>query len=87
MTWWADLYDDALANVLLERTDATATARTIAFLRRVLAVEPGDRVLDQCCGIGSLAIPFAREGFELLGVDQAAGYIRRAIAADRKSVV
>lgn len=87
MTWWADLYDDALADVLLERTDEAATARTISFLREVLALEPGDRVLDQCCGIGSLSIPLAREGFEVLGVDQAAGYIDRAIAAARAAEV
>ncbi len=87
MTWWAELYDDALADLLLERVDEAATARTIAFLRRVLAVEPGDRVLDQCCGIGSLAVPFAREGFELMGVDQAAGYIDRAIKAARAAKV
>lgn len=87
MTWWTELYDDALADVLLERTDEVATARTIRFLRRVLELEPGDRVLDQCCGIGSLAIPLAREGFEVLGVDQAAAYIHRAIAAARAADV
>jgi len=78
MTWWAELYDDALADVLLERTDVE---RTLKFLRNVLAIAPGDRVLDQCCGIGSLAIPLARAGFEVVGVDQAAGYIARATAA------
>jgi SAM-dependent methyltransferase len=78
MSWWADLYDDALADVLLERTDVE---HTLAFLRRVLCLEPGDRVLDQCCGIGSLAIPLARQGFEVVGVDQAARYIERATAA------
>lgn len=87
MTWWADLYDDALADVLLERTDGAATDRTVGFLRRVLAIEPGDRVLDQCCGIGSLAIPLARAGFEVIGVDQAARYIERATEAARAAGV
>lgn len=78
MTWWAELYDDALADVLLERADPTAVERTVGFLRRTLVIEPRDRVFDQCCGIGSLAIPLARAGFEVVGVDQAAGYIERA---------
>ena len=84
MTWWAELYDDALADVLLERTE---TDRTLGFLRRVLAIEPGDRVLDQCCGIGSLAVPLARAGFEVVGVDQAARYIERATEAARAAGV
>lgn len=81
MTWWAELYDDALADVLLERADAAAIERTLAFLRRVLAIAPGDRVLDQCCGVGSLAVPLAVAGFDVVGVDQAARYIERARAA------
>jgi 2-polyprenyl-3-methyl-5-hydroxy-6-metoxy-1,4-benzoquinol methylase len=81
VTWWAELYDDALADVLLERTDAASIERTLGFLRRVLAIAPGDRVFDQCCGIGSLAIPLARAGFDVVGVDQAARYIERAAAA------
>jgi len=81
MTWWAELYDDALADVLLERVDPAAVEVTVGFLRRVLAVEPGDRILDQCCGVGGLAIPLARAGFDVVGVDQAAGYIARATAA------
>ncbi len=81
MTWWADLYDDALADLLLERADSAAIERTIAFLRRTLVLQPGDRVFDQCCGIGSLAVPLATAGFEVVAVDQAARYIERGKAA------
>jgi len=87
MTWWAELYDDALADMLLERADATAIERTVGFLRDVLAIAPGDRVFDQCCGIGSLAVPLAHAGFEIEGVDQAARYIERATAAARDAGV
>ena len=78
MNWWAHLYDDWLASALLERTDPGEVARTTAFLRQALELAPGSRVYDQCCGIGSLAIPLAQQGFAVVGVDQAAGYIARA---------
>ena len=78
--WWVPLYDELLAETLLVRESATEVAATIDFLQRVLRLEPGkeQRVLDQCCGIGSLASPFAQRGFKVLGVDQSAAYIERA---------
>jgi SAM-dependent methyltransferase len=77
MTWWTDLYDDALADVLLEHDDVDATIR---FLVDTLAIRPGDRVFDQCCGIGRLAVPLAAWGAEVIGVEQAPRYVERARA-------
>lgn len=82
-TWWAELYDDLLAEVLLVREDPAETARTLAYLTAQLRLTPGCRVLDQCCGIGSLAIPLAQAGYQVVGVDQADGYIGRARAEAR----
>jgi SAM-dependent methyltransferase len=76
--WWHALYDDLLADMLLERADRRETERTLDFLAGVLDLEPGARVFDQCCGIGSLAIPLARRGYRVVGCDLAAGYIERA---------
>ena len=77
MTWWTDLYDDALADVLLEQDDVDATIR---FLVATLGIEPGSRVFDQCCGIGRLAVPLAAWGAEVIGVEQAPRYVERARA-------
>ncbi|MCA9549815.1 MAG: methyltransferase domain-containing protein [Myxococcales bacterium] len=81
MTWWADLYDDLLADVLLTRADAAETERTLALLTEVLALGPRSRVFDQCCGIGSLSVPLARRGHDVVGVDLMPGYVARANAA------
>lgn len=78
--WWTELYDDLLAEVLLVRDDPADTARTLAYLTTQLRLTPGCRVLDQCCGIGSLALPLAQAGYRVVGVDQAASYIERARA-------
>lgn len=78
-TWWENLYDDLLAEVLLARGSPQETERTVEFLVEKLGLVPGMRVLDQCCGIGSLSIPLARRGYEVLGVDQCAPYIERGL--------
>lgn len=76
MSWWEPFYDDLLAEMLLVR-DGDEITDTLAFLRRV-GLRDGARVFDQCCGIGSLAIPLAAAGHPVVGVDQAAAYVERA---------
>jgi SAM-dependent methyltransferase len=74
--WLAGFYDDLLADVLLVREPAELEG-TLSFLQGALELAPGARLFDQCCGIGSLALPLARRGFEIWGVDQCAPYIER----------
>lgn len=83
--WWHALYDDYLAEILLEREDPGQVSATLDFLVETLKLEAGQLVFDQCCGIGSLALPLAARGYALIGVDQAANYIARAEKAARRS--
>lgn len=78
--WWVPFYDELLAETLLVRESESEVAATLDFLQRVLRLEPsqGQRVLDQCCGIGSLSNPLAARGFTVVGVDQASDYVERA---------
>ena len=76
--WWQALYDDIIADLLLHRNDEAEHLATIAFLRDHLCLMPGDRVLDQCCGIGVLALGLARAGHVVVGVDQAKAYCGEA---------
>lgn len=75
--WWQILYDDWLAEVFFASSSNEDIEATLDYLVAKLRLSPGDRVLDQCCGTGRLAVPLAARGFEVLGVDQAAGYIAR----------
>lgn len=54
-------------------------------LVELLGLQPGDAVLDLCCGPGRYAIELARRGFRVTGVDRTSFYLdeagRRARAA------
>jgi SAM-dependent methyltransferase len=79
--WWQSLYDDIVAELFLVRKDQEELDATVAFLRERLRLGPGALAFDQGCGIGSLALPLARAGVGIVGVDQAAAYVERARAA------
>jgi SAM-dependent methyltransferase len=76
--WWHELYDDLLADVLLEDTNVDAE---LQFLVEKLRIAPGARVFDQCCGTGRLANPLAMWGADVIGVEQAERYVERARGA------
>lgn len=75
-TWWPALYDDLLAEMLLE--DTSDIEPTLRFLVEKLQLAPGARVFDQCCGNGRLSLPLAKWGAEVIGVEQAARYVEQA---------
>lgn len=79
-TWWPALYDDLLADVLLERADEAELTATLDFLATALQLKPGSYVFDQCCGIGSLSVPMARH-HKIFGCDLMPAYIQRAQSA------
>ena len=84
-SWWSSLYDDIVAEILLVRKDEDELRATVEFLCDRLGLRPGTAVLDQGCGIGSLALPLARRGVRVVGVDQCARYVElasRAVAAE-----
>jgi SAM-dependent methyltransferase len=60
--------------------DAEAEARAAA-IERVLALQPGSRVLDVPCGTGRITIPLARRGHVLTGIDFTPPFLADARAA------
>jgi SAM-dependent methyltransferase len=78
IAWWEELYDDLLADILLENTNENEIAETVHFLIEALDLGPGASVFDQCCGTGRLSIPLARKGYSVTGVDLIESYIERS---------
>jgi 23S rRNA (uracil1939-C5)-methyltransferase len=61
--------------------------RMIAQAMDLLAVEPGERVLDLFCGIGNFSLPLARRGADVLGLEGSPELVRRAEANARRNGV
>lgn len=53
----------------------------VAVIERVLALQPGSRVLDVPCGNGRMTIPLARRGHTMTGIDFTPSFIVEARAA------
>ncbi|WP_444996305.1 class I SAM-dependent methyltransferase [Aliikangiella sp. IMCC44359] len=75
--WWKKLYDGNLADILLENKDPQESANTYQFLQKYALLKPGQRVFDQCCGTGRLAIELATS-HQVIGVDLINQYIELA---------
>jgi len=69
MAWYTELFateDPARFNLYGE---SEASRKQTDFVIDKLAVEPGDRVLDLCCGQGRHLIDLARRGYDVVGLD------------------
>jgi SAM-dependent methyltransferase len=65
------------------RIPAERTQREVDFAVSVLGLQPGQHVLDLCCGYGRHSIELARRGYRVTGVDLSQaqlGMARRAAA-------
>ena len=76
--WFEKFFDGLYAKVLDKQFDEAATLRHVCAVKRLLRLRKGQRVLDIPCGLGRLAIPLARMGFDMTGVDLVPAYVRRA---------
>lgn len=75
--WLLRFFDDRFADLVLAR-DPTDVNEEVDLLLDLLDAPRGGRILDQGCGVGTLAIPIATRGFNVVGVDLVASYIDRA---------
>lgn len=51
------------------------------------AIEPGSRILDIFCGTGRIALPLAKAGYKIVGIDISENYINIALKnAERRNV-
>ncbi len=80
---WFDAVADFLGTAYLRNAFTKGTEQEVDFLVEALALEPGMRVLDVGCGPGRHALALARRGFDVVGVDHSAEFVRLAREAAR----
>lgn len=76
--FWFDAVADFLGPAYLRNAFTKGTEQEVDFLVDALALAPGMRVLDVGCGPGRHALALARRGFDVVGVDHSAEFVRLA---------
>ena len=68
-------------SIFLDAIPPEQTAAEVAFITRQLPLGSHRSILDVCCGPGRHAIPLARHGYNVLGIDANDAQVSRAAAA------
>lgn len=83
--WYADFFTELPNAFWRAAVPPEATEAEVDFLVREFGLRPGARVLDVACGSGRHALPLARRGMRVTGLDVSAEAIghARALAAEQ----
>ena len=79
--WPVAFFDDEYLERYRPLLTPEQSAREVTFIAGSLGLERGARVLDLGCGVGRHAVPMAKAGFAVTGLDFNAGYLEKAAAA------
>lgn len=76
--WWKTAFDDRYLAAFGDIYSPQRGKSEISFLIRQLRIKKNARVLDIACGQGRHAIPLARQGMNVTGIDTSASLLRAA---------
>jgi SAM-dependent methyltransferase len=78
-TWHEeDSFWETAAPVLFTSRRLKNAPVEVEALVSLLELQPGDRVLDLCCGVGRHSIELALRGYHVAGVDRTEAYLEQA---------
>ena len=79
--WWEAFFEETFLHLWPSRSPPDHEPSEIAGLVSFLALPPEGRILDLACGYGRIAVPLARRGFQVTGLDVSAPLL--AVARER----
>jgi|AP95_1055475.scaffolds.fasta_scaffold87820_1 SAM-dependent methyltransferase len=85
--WYTSFFGQDYLEVYGHLFAREASEAEAQFVRRTLELKPGEKVLDLCCGQGRHAVPLAREGLAMTGLDMTESYLELAKSAAHEAGV
>ncbi|HNT33434.1 MAG TPA: class I SAM-dependent methyltransferase [bacterium] len=77
-SWYKGMYGEHYYRASFAAMPAERTQKEVEFIRTVLNLPPGARVLDLCCGPGRHTLALAQLGYRMSGLDLSEHYIKLA---------
>jgi SAM-dependent methyltransferase len=87
MAWWDVYFDELYLRMFETILTPERTAQEVAGVVTMLDLWPGARVLDLCCGQGRHAVPLARAGYKVIGLDRSLYLLGQAQQAAARAEV
>jgi SAM-dependent methyltransferase len=87
MPWWDVYFDRLYLRMFQTILTPDRTAQEVAGVMTMMNLEPGARILDLCCGQGRHAVPLARAGYRLTGLDRSLYLLGQAEQAAQRAGV
>lgn len=82
--WYKTFFSGVMVDAWLNAMPPEATANDVAYIRRMLKVEPPAKLLDVPCGGGRHSIALANTGFQMTSVDISPEFLKAGRAASDK---
>lgn len=76
--WYIDFFGHDYLRIYRPFLTPERTEREVEALVKLLALPPGSKILDLCCGHGRHAIPLAQRGYEVTGLDLSEVFLQKA---------
>lgn len=75
--WWETFYSNHYAEAMFQ-LDRNYLNAASDFILDKLQLQPGQSVLDQCCGIGNISLLLGQRGIFVTGIEQSVNYVQQA---------
>lgn len=80
MEWWQSFFDETTGQIMFYEEAWQRAEQSCDALVSLLGLQLGAKILDLACGPGRFAIPLAKRGFRVVGLDICEAYLEQARA-------
>jgi ubiquinone/menaquinone biosynthesis C-methylase UbiE len=85
--WWESGFDRNYIKIYSGMIDESVTNRQVVFIKKILKLKKGSKILDLACGYGRHSILLAKSGFAVTGFDYSETLLSVARKEARKQSV